>query len=198
MVGPQKGGDGSGRCQRMRISARGRALVFWHFLRLHWGWSGAGLGPGGRSWLVAQPGSGRPGPHGARREGEAGPGSGRGRVAGSGARPGEGGIPSVWAGRDPAMLITARWANEDFPAGAGPSGCQALALRTLLSEPALGTPGRLSAASVVEAVNSTPPCPLPYITDLPLPGALRTSQGSPHPRPDSFPPSQQLAACGKD
>lgn len=47
-------------------------------------------------------------------------------------------------------------------------------------------------------LTSAPPCPLPYMTDHPLPGALRTSQGSPHPRPDSFPPSQELAVCGKD
>lgn len=47
MAGPKRGGYGSGGCQRVRIAAgvggggRGRALVFWHFLRLHWGLLGA-------------------------------------------------------------------------------------------------------------------------------------------------------------
>lgn len=103
----------------------------------------------------------------------------------------------MWAGRDPAMLITARWANEDFPAGAGPSGCQALALRTLLSEPALGTPGRLSAASVVEAVNSTPPCPLPYMTDLPSLGPCVHPRGHPTPAPTPFPQVSSLLPAGR-
>ena len=157
-------------------------MVFWHFLRPHWGLEdGAGWWPSpvpaGRDYTALEERARQP----------------RLLVAGCGARPVREASPRsspvctqrhqpVWAGRDSAMLITARWADEDQPAGAGPTGREALAGRTLLSEPALGTPGRLCSLGVA-AVNPGATLSPPLVTGPPPSGPTCIPGVTPTPTP---------------
>lgn len=158
---------------------------------------------------MAQPGSGRSRPHGAGREGEAAPGSGWGRVTGSGARPGEGVVPPVICGFYTSGTRPCGWGGT-LRCLSLPDGPRRIFQPELVLQAARPWHSELCFKSRRWApqdgslqpwwwrrLTSAPPCPLPYVPDPPpqLPGVLRASQGPPLP---PAPTPQPLALCGKD
>lgn len=123
MAGPQRGGDRSGRCQQMQLR-RAKCLGV---LASSGSFTEAGLGPGGWSWLVAQP---RFRPVATTRRWKRGRGRPRfwartRRWLREHARVREAsppvicgflyiGYPPVWAGQGPACLSAAPLGQEDF------------------------------------------------------------------------------------
>ena len=146
---------------------------------------------------MAQPGSGRSRPHGAGREGEAAPGSGWGRVTGSGARPGEGVVPPVICGFYTSGTRPCGWGGT-LRCLSLPDGPRRIFQPELVLQAARPWHSELCFKSRRWApqdgslqpwwwrrLTSAPPCPLPYVPDPP-PNSLGSCvhpRGHPSPRP---------------
>lgn len=149
---------------------------------------------------MAQPGSGRSRPHAAGREGEAAPGSGWGRVTGSGARPGEGVVPPVICGFYTSGTRPCGWGGT-LRCLSLPDGPRRIFQPELVLQAARPWHSELCFKSRRWApqdgslqpwwwrrLTSAPPCPLPYVPDPPPPtpwGPACIPGVTPPPGPDS-------------